>query len=298
MATVSSLKNVKGTATADFNDSVVCTYEVSYDTAPTNFYSALAAAQAATGTPVPARRSLYAGTFLSQIFVTSISGGPTSVAGRILWQFEVTFSVPPEGELNVFQYANPLDRPAVYNVTYMDREYVIEKAYNVEALSHGNGAGGNRAALTLGAIMSAAGERLDEPHVDTERLEVLVIQKNYASLADIVLRNRTFKRTTNSDILIGYQVRTLKYMLTESLGIQFENGIEFWPGVTTIVASTTTDLSLDNHCTKYWDGAAISPIMKNGVNIIGTLKQDGTQGIEEPITWRYLTGNAYLPLIS
>jgi hypothetical protein len=305
MANQCTLKEVSGTATHDFQDSVVQVYECQYDTVPTNFYTALLGAQSATGTPVPNRRSLYLGTALARLYVQSITG--KSVGSRDLWQWTVTFATPQDGELPLFelpQYDNPLLRPAIYNVDYMDREYVIKLAKNVQALLHGNGSGGNRPANTEGPIVNAAGKQPDEPQVDTERLEVLVIQKNYASLPEIVARNRAFKRSTNSTALIGYQPRELRYLLTQSLGVQFENGVTFWPGVTTVLAEDT-DLVLDNVGTEYWD--TVTDNWKKAIDGEGlpmtepiNLTLAGAQGGDNTttITYRHLRELSYADLIN
>lgn len=306
MADVSRFIKVSGSATNDYQDSVSLVYQVTYDSVPTNFYNALVRAQQATGSPVPLRRSVYAGGFTSPPpYCTNLQGEMQSDDHRAVWQWTATFTVPPPGEQDEEQQnENPLLRPPVFNIRYMERERVIDKAKNVEALSHGDGSGGNRAALTEGPIVNAAGKRPDEPLVDTDRLEVLVIEKNYASLAQIVTRNRTYKATTNSDTVQGYSARELRYLMTESIGKQFENGIEFWPGVTEILAGET-DLTLDNVGYEYWDAAESN--WKRAVDVDNefmaepiNLKLDGDQGGTNAttITYRYLEEVSYASLFT
>lgn len=304
MATVSNLKQVSGSANAEYKDSITLTYLVEYDSVQTNFYAALVAAQFGSPDAVPVRRSAYGGTLIP-IFVQSISGQPTTESRKV-WEWMVTFGPPPDGEPpESFTQENPLLRPPVLNVDYMDREYVVESAKNVEALSHGDGKGGNRAASTDGPIVNAAGKRPDEPIVETERLEVLSITRNYSTLAEIVNINRTYKRTTNSDAVVGYQPRQLRYLLTESVGVQNENEIEFWPGVTTILAEDTTDLQLDNVGYEYWD--AVASDWKRAVDKDGeamadpiNLKLDGDKAGDNSttITYRHLTEAAYASLVT
>lgn len=304
MADVSKLISVNGTETLDSQDSVTQVYEVQYESLPSNFYTALARARSASGAPVPARRSIYASPSALLIATSFAAGVDFKSDERLLWQWTVQFSPPPQGEGGgggeVSQIENPLDRPAVFNVEYQDIETVIDKARNVDALSHGDGKGGNRAALTLGPIVNAAGKRPDEPHVTTDRLEVLVIKKNYATLAEIVERNRDFKRSTNDGTVQGYGARELRYLLTESQGEQYENGIRFWPGVTSILAEETTDLILDNVGYEYWDAANSNWVRaadKDGqptgepIN----LKLDGDKGGDNSttITYRHLTEKDY-----
>jgi hypothetical protein len=304
VAVTSVLKSIGGTIQADYFDTVTHVYEVSYDAVPTNFYAAYEAAKTATGAPVPARGAQLSGQ--NGMYAGTITPEPQVV--RTIWLWTVTYSRPQPEDLNNLGApgglpANPLLYPVVFNVSYMDREYVIQKAKNVEALSHGDGKGGNRAASTLGPIVNAAGKRPDEPLVDTERLEILVIRKNFATLADIVSRNRTYKRTTNSATVQGYTTRQLRYLLTESEGKQILNGIEFWPGVTTVLAEDTTDLTLDNVGYEYWDAGDAD--WKRAVDADGNamadpinLKLDGDQAGDNTttITYRHLSEVAYSSL--
>ena len=306
MADSSTLEKVSGIAKGDYNDSVTLAYRVTYDSVPTNYYDALARAQAANGTPVPVRRVKYASTPGINIYAQNFNGAPVSNEKRSQWVWSVEFQRPPAGSPQNDDYSDdPLNWPVEYNVEYIDREYVIEKAKNVSALSHGDGNGGNRGALTLGPIVNAAGKRPDEPIVETERLEVLVIKKNYASLSEITTRNRTYKRTTNSDSTQGYTARQLRYLLTESLGRQFEGATEYWPGVTKILAEKSTDLTLDNVGYEYWDGAANNWARakdKDGNDTAEPIKLalDGDKGgtTTTTISYRHLDEVAYASLFT
>lgn len=304
MADQSAFKGWQFTEAADGQDSLVAVYEVIYDDIPTNPYTALVRARAASGDPVPPRRDQYL-TQTSWMFAQSFNASlnRSNPSGKVL-QWTVTYAPPPVGESpTVYQFSNPLDRPPVYNVQYMDIEEVIDKARNVEALSKGDGNGGNRAANTLGPIVNAAGIRPDEPIMRTKRLEVLVIAKNYPTLASIVSRNRTYKQTTNSDSVEGYDARELRYLLTESQGVQYENGVEFWPGITTILAEDTTDLQLDNVGYQYWDGADLKRAKDSDgqdtaepINLTLAGADGGTNATT--ITYRDLEAVAYAPLLN
>lgn len=288
------------------SDTVTLEYEVQYDSIPTNFYVAIARARAATGEPVPARRSLYATSsalLLARTFSADIDwkGGK-----KTLWKWTVTFGPPPQGEggdgdASIIE--NPLERPPVFNIEYMDTEKVLDKARNVEALSHGDGKGGNRAANTEGPIVNAAGKRPDEPVMVSDRTEVLVIKRNYPDLATISGINSLFKRTTNSDSPQGYSARQLRYLLTSSDGVQNENGYEFWPGTTTILAEDTTDLIIDNVGYDYWDAGDadwVRVLDADGQPVAEpvNLKLDGDKGGDNSttITYRYLTETEYAVL--
>lgn len=310
MADGSVLKSVSGQGQADYNDRVTLIYEVQYDSIPTNWYDALSRAQSATGTPVPARRTLYASGGLVNLYSGPYDGKSTNER-RDTWHWSVTFIKPSPSQRSTFEFEDPLSRPARFDIRYLERDRVIDRAKNVEALSRGDGAGGNRAANTEGPIVNAAGIKPDEPQVDTERLEVLVIHKNFASLADIVSRNRTYKRTTNSDTVQGYAPRELRYLLTESLGETEENGVVYWPGATTILAEGTTDVVLDNVGYDYWDDATgekhrakVDDPDNPGTKILAAdpinLKLNGDQGGTNAttITYRHLEPEPYASLFA
>lgn len=306
MADECNLIGVSGNESMDSQDSVTLTYQAFYDgTIPSNFYTALARARAAG---LPARRTIYSSP--SAILVASRFSASLAFnqSERRVVQWTVEFTPPPVSEgqnPTVSQIENPLARPPVFNVEYMDIERVLEKAKNVEELSHGDGKGGNRAAGVEGPIVNAAGKRPDEPIVVTKRHEVLIIKKNFATLAEIVNLNRDYAGTTNSGTVQGYSARQLEYQLTESEGQRYENGIEFWPGITTILAKDTTDLQLDNVGYDYWDTdkndwVRVKDAEGNDVAEPINLKLDGGKGGDNTttITYRYLEPKSYGPLFT
>jgi hypothetical protein len=238
-----TLQNTSVDAARDYKDSVVYTYQADLGTVVVNPLTALAMAQSMGPTPVPARRAALAGSFL---FANNIRGERTS--NRQVWQFDVTFGPPPEGEDEDQQNENPLLRPPVFGIDYQDTEYVVKQARNVDDFVCVNGQ--RRPPLTLGAIHNTAFKRPDEPILRTRRLPVITIAKNYADLGAIMSLNENYQDTTNSDsITLGthtFVARRLKYELTREGGKQIENGITFFPGVTEISINKTTDLVLDN----------------------------------------------------
>lgn len=306
MADTSSLIGYSFTETADGQDSLTATYRVEYDSIPATAYSALARARAASGSPVPPRRHQYSSPtawMYAQSFAMQTQRSDDSC--KVI-DWAVSYGPAPAGETpETYLPENPLNRPPVYNVQYMDIEEVIDKAKNVGALPHGDGAGGNRADGTEGPIVNAAGKRPDEPLVRTARLEVLVVTKNYPTLAAIVNRNRAYKNTTNSDTPQGYGARELRYQLTESHGEQFENGYRFWPGTTTILAEKTTDLIIDNVGYEFWNAAEsdwerVKDFEGNFVAEPINLKIDGDKGgtTTTTITYRDLNAVAYSGLFT
>ncbi len=302
MADTAELIDFFGTGTAGYNDSITEQWQVIYDDIPDDYYDAEVRAHVAG---LPARRAAYASTSLVNTYVTQLDGRKRG-ENRQVWDWTVVYTTPPPVEFAIFATAVPTDRSATYDIRYIERERVLEKAKNVSALSHGDGKGGNRAADTLGPIVNAAGKRPDEPIVVTERLPVLVIRKNYATLAAIEGLNNTYFQTTNSDIVGGvYPVRSLRYLLTTSLGGAKENGTTYYAGETEILVEGNTDLTIDNVGYEYWSTGdsdwkrakdAEGNFMAEPIN----LKLDGDLGGDNTttITYRHLSAVAYSSLFS
>lgn len=301
MADRAELESFRGTGTAGYNDSVTELWKVYYDSIPTDYYNAEVRAHAAG---LPGRRTPYTDVSLVPTYVTQVDGGPVSSDNRAVWAWTVTYTTPPPVEFGVFSTVAPISRAAVYDIRYLERERVLDKARNVAALSHGDGKGGNRAANTLGPIVNAAGKRPDEPIVVTERLPVLVIRKNYATLAEIAGLNNTYFNTTNSDTVQSvYGPRSLRYLLTTSLGQLQENGTSYFPAETEVVVEGSTDLTLDNVGYEYWDAAAANWVRAKDKDGDPTgepinLKTDGDKGGDNTttLTYRYLSAVPYASL--
>jgi hypothetical protein len=298
-----TLQKITGTGDRKGKHSVTHTYLYLGDSVIENPLDAIAQAQSTGPRPAPGYGAQLTNYFM---FCQTIQADHTSER-RDSWLINATFGVPESGEDEEQQeQPNPLNRPPVYDIQYIEQEYVIEQAKNVEALT---GGGATRAANTLGPIENAAKRRPDEPIVDTERNAVVVIEKNYATLGAIMALNETYKRTCNSDSCnVGGQsisARRLKYMVTRSLGRQQEGDIVYYPGVTEIELKKTTDLMVDNVGYEYWDVANSKHVRaKDGdgehaadpVN----LKLDGdlNTGAKTTITYRHLEEVAYASFFS
>lgn len=304
MATV-AYKGTALDAAGDYKDSVTRKYQVNMGSGVSNEYTALSLALAAG---LPARRAYLVGS--PQLFVSNIHGEPESAQGTI-WNFDVTFSPPPSGEDDDQQNPNPLLRPPVFNVEYIETEYVVKQAKNQTALTGGF----TRPIGTLGPIVNAAFRRPDEPIVRTRRIPVIVIEQNFPDLGVILDRNEDFQDTTNSDsITLGsktFDPRRLKFEVCRSLGKQLENDIVFYPGVTEIQILKSTDLILDNVGFHYWDAAENSYIRAKdsegnetaepvNLELDGTLKATGGVGDTgtTTITYRDLDEVAYSDFFS
>ena len=249
MAT-SNGKRMSGTAERKARDSEVWEYLYVGDSIPDNSLQAINLAHTTGPDPVPVVGSQLADRF---IFVQTINADQTEER-RDSFKITVNFGPPEPGEDEDQQMQpNPLARPAVYDIQYIESEKVVHKARNRVELTDGF----TRAVGTLGPIVNAAYRRPDEPIVDTERNTVFVIERNYATLGEIAALNEDYQRTCNNDTCtIGGRTigpNRLKYLVTRSLGKQQEGDVEYYRGATEIELKRTTDLVIDNVGYDYWD---------------------------------------------
>lgn len=245
MATV-TLKDTSATTAAKGAGSAVYKYELIADSVIIDPLDALAIAR---GLGVPAYGTLLTSAYwFAQDFKVNRNQN-----NRNCWDIEVTFSPPPDGEEEDQQIENPLARPAIYDVQYVEQEFVIEQARNREAF----GAVFTRAPGTYGPIVNATFDRPDEPKVATTRNAVIIIEKNYPDLGAIMALNEQYQLTTNSDTVnIGGQnigPNRLVYLGTFSGGRQQEGDVVYFPGRTEIELKKTSDLVLMNVSYKGWD---------------------------------------------
>lgn len=301
-----TLKETTGTEGSRGQDAVQLVYELETDSIIIDPLEAVRIARTATGSPVPSRNAIWPNSFIfSQAF-----NAKRNEASRKFWSITVDYGPPPSGEdEQQQQQQNPLQRPPVYDIQYIEQEYVIEQARNVTELTGGFA----RPVDTLAPIVNAAFRRPDEPIVDTVRNGIIVIERNYPSLSPMLTLNETFQKTCNSDsVTVGgktFSPRRLKYLVTRSGGKQSENGITYYPGITEIEIKKTTDLIIDNVGYEYWDPAkgdngdyvrakdadgsfCAEPV---NLNIDGTRK---TSGSKTTITYRHLEEVAYAGFFS
>lgn len=292
------LKDSSATASFDFNDDVQFVYQADLGEIITNPLVAMEMANALGPDPLPARRAFLGNSFL---MATSTQCQRTS-ENRNVWIFTVSFAPPPDGEEQ--QIENPLLRPPVYNLSYIEEEYVVREARNVEQLGYI----WIRSPNTLGPIVNAALIRPDEPIVATRRKGVIQIEKNFANLGSIMDFNEAFFGTTNSDsVTIGSKTfgpRRLKFEVAQSGGKQKENGIAFYPALIEISIHDTTDIVIDNVGYHYYDEDLKKRFLDDDKNETAepmNLNLDASAGDEDSptqITYRYLEEMAYAGFFS
>lgn len=182
-----TLKGISAAGTWKYQDSMELTYDVNLGRVEMNPFVVEQEARTLGPSPFPPRGTALAGMGGSILYVDNVTHRMFDEL-REKWQLVARLAVPQSQQDQEEQrIENPLLRPAVYNIEYMESEYVIEKAKNVVALPHGDGKGGLRAANTSGPIVNAAGKPPTVAVTDVERNPVIVIQRNYASLGALSL---------------------------------------------------------------------------------------------------------------
>lgn len=290
---------IRSTHTNRFRDSVTAVYRSQLDSPETDPWVVRGLQQAWNGSnPLPQDGDIYsqaAPHLFAKVFDTS----PVETNLKV-WDTTLTWGIADDGENDLQQQnPNPLLRPPVFNIEYIEAEYVIEQAENLVDLPHGDGKGGPRDAESMGPIVNAVGKRSDEPQVDTERNAILTVQRNFAALADIAALNENYQRTSNSDVVEGFAVETLKYLVTDSLGLRIEGDVSYYPGVTRIEKRKTTLRIIDNMGYAYWDDSAGEVKDDDDIKDLHNLALDGTKNsVSTVIPYRYLNLVPYTPLVN
>lgn len=285
-------------------DSLVEVWQVKYDSQPATARLALLRAEAAG---LPKQNDIYTGTSL---YFAGSEGRPTDETRKV-FIFTVSWEPLPGGSGPGSSDPNPLLRPAEYDLQRRETDFPILFGYNVEELARADG-GSTRSALTYGRIVNGAGEQPDEQPLDTISNPVFIIKKNYATLGEIAAINNDYQLTTNDAGIQGIDAERMKFLACESLGRQEENGIVYYPGVTSIEVMKTTRLALDNTGFNCWkDGGSGYKLTRamvtddsdedNRVPAASpiNLNLDGTEGSDDSpnsINWIYLEKVDYSPL--
>ena len=280
---------------------IVERYEVHYEGSPVTLVSSAYTRALAVG--LPTRTTRYQGTSL--YFDSAV---PTiSESNRNVWYWDVTWTPLPTGTSADTFNENPLLRPPVFDLQRRETDFPIVVGRNVEQLDRADG-GSQRAADTLGRIVNAAGEQPDEQPLDTVSNPVIIIHRNFSSLAEINSLNLTYQLSTNSVPVSGWSVRRLKFLAAESLGRREENNVTYYPCEIRIEVMPTTELRIDNVGFNHWknDKLTRATVSDDNGNVADSaspinLNLDGTEGSDDSPTsigWRYLNELDYNDLFN
>ena len=243
---VRRMRGAQCTLTYDWkNESATETYRIEMDSASRDFPGLLFQAQSTTSgwaNPIPLRGFRFPGNLAYPLFVESYQMQTTDEVERYI-DVTVNYTSPKDGEENrEDRPTNPLQWPAEYNISWIEEEYVIEEAYNVDPL----GPASNRRQPSFGPVVNGALQEFDEPLVDTRRYPVLQITWNVSSLGSVIALNETFQGSTNKDTFLGAQPRRCKYLVAETSGKQVANDVTYYPMTVTVAVLRTTERLVNN----------------------------------------------------
>lgn len=178
----------------------------------------------ATPHPVPALYSLIE----SNAYALGITVRQRQKDNFTKWTVQVTYGQLPDGSnpnnSDPTIDDDPLKRKAVRYVQH----YTVEERIDHQA----DGV----------PMVNTAGEIFPEPiHIELERV-IYVIEKNYSTLNAVISLNETYEGSQNSDNVdpkdgvstpaTPLGAGTLKYMGTTTGPPRFENGVQYWTGIT------------------------------------------------------------------
>ncbi|MEN1680345.1 MAG: hypothetical protein AAGJ46_12195 [Planctomycetota bacterium] len=143
--------------------------------------------------PLPAYNTHYnvKGRIDLAAFARSFSGDQREQQ-RTIWDVDVFWENLPLGQLpedTQTPFDNPLAAPAKNWIEFQTLSEIIEQDYQ-----------GN-------PIVNSAGQPFDEPAEEDNEYEVLVFEKNFATLTEIRLHNRNYRRKLNDDTYAGYPAK-------------------------------------------------------------------------------------------
>ena len=271
----------------------------------------LFAGQTATGLQVPAANEIYRPGVGA--YAQDFSLQPTT-ENRTVWRCDVTYTEPEGGGGTTVDFdLHPILRPPRVSIDYLEKEYVIQEARNVEPLTAGTIGGENysRAADTLGPIANGMNQETIEPFLDTEWSGVMTIRRSVPDLSSLLTLNKDYRRTTNSELVLGlFPPRTLKYQVTRSSDELEQDDIPYYDIETSIEILDTTDIKVQSTGLLYKttdlvgevDTAAPREGYRNDGPLTGEPVHIGTDGTRRPdpqiITYRHLTEKPYTALVS
>lgn len=313
MGTITKKGSVSFQVQADSQDTLTIDYEYTHDTPLTSEDQSVEVMNAAWAAGLPRKRQ--------RLGTTGLIAMSYSVKQldekRDMFHITVNYSKPEQlgpGMAAVMDL-HPIYHPVLNTIQYIEKEKVIEKAYNRDAIT----GGAARAANTLGYIQNGAGVISQNVPVEIDRVPIIVSYKNVDALGPVMAINEDYANggmmgTTNSDVITidgqSYAARTLKFAGVD-VGEQMEfDGIPYWQATRRIEIHKTTDFVIDSVGTQYvnGDGNMVPILQYDDVDAeteneitepipIGLDGLAGTPGTSVQINYYYLTEVPYASLV-
>jgi hypothetical protein len=129
---------------------------------------------------------------------------------QCIWKATVNYGPMPPGSSPGDNVATPTLRPTRWRVEWLDQQGILVK----DRLGN--------------PIVNSVGDEFDIPLDEPELFMVLVAEKNYLTLQEIIDLGIQYHGTVNSAIFRGGAVRTVKFLPIQSSDIQHESGISFY----------------------------------------------------------------------
>lgn len=126
------------------------------------------------------------------------------------WKATVNYGRTGDGNTPQDQTPNPLDQPIKYRIEWIEEQ--------MEVTVDRNGA----------RIVNTVGDAFDELIEEPQLYPVLVAEKNYLTIQEIIDIGMAYHRTVNDGVFYGGQPRTVKFMPIQSGDIQVSNNISYY----------------------------------------------------------------------
>ena len=312
--TIGQKYGMSGVVKSDSQDTLSIDYEYTHDSDVLHESQIVDVFNGAWAAGLPRKRQRLGAT---DLFAFDFSYKQNDQAKR-MFTISVEYRRPEQlgAEARATADLHPIYQPVKNTISYIEKEIVIEKARNVEAIT----GGAARIANTLGYVQNGAGVVSQNPIIEVVRTPVLVSEKNISSLGGVLQWNRPYADggyllTTNNAAIsiagVSFPARTLKFAGVDVGDQQEFDGIPFWTATRMIEIHSTTDHIVDSVGTQYVDETGnMVPIYQYDAdgNItdkeitepipIGLDGAAGTPGTSVQITYRYLDQISYNTLVT
>lgn len=307
---ITDVKRLRGASALfryDYKDEQIReTYRIEMNSTSRDFTGLLASAQSTTSgwtNPIPRRGVQYPWS-VYPIFVEAYEM-QTREEREDFIDVTVLYTSLKAGESPRERPTNPLQWPAEYSISWIEEEYVIERALNVEEL----GKQGKRPANTWGPVVNGALQEFDEPIMDTRRTPVLQVTYNVSGLQAAIDLNEQYEFTTNNAEFLGAGPRRARFLVAETSGRLSANGFDYYQMTVSIMIRKTTDRTINNVGWNYLDnnlklrrilvedGEADDLVPTSEPKFLKANGDKADAGTAPTITYRYLEEVDYGPLV-